>query len=174
MVVGKRGRPSSLWSEEKCALVTAKQEFYGTAQTAYSFRLKIAAVAATAASLSCQSGFQTGVRLKIAAVAATAAETARLWCMACVAASRLPQSRRLRQQPPRQLESVVPRLKIAAVAATAAASWRSSSAFCSFRLKIAAVAATAAVVVSCMLNLEWTASRLPQSRRLRLRHIWLE
>jgi len=33
VVVGKRGRPSSLWSEEKCALVTAKQEFYGTAQT---------------------------------------------------------------------------------------------------------------------------------------------
>ena len=155
-------------------------------------RLKIAAVAATAATKcelrrnwisvppqDCRSRGDCGLfrllvvgtqasRLKIAAVAATAA-----------ASTSFPSSRKCC------------RLKIAAVAATAAIELRPASFAFNFRLKIAAVAATAALTSrrsqcrlrppqdcrsrgdcgksprfpACRMR---TASRLPQSRRLRL------
>ena len=63
------------------------------------------------------------------------------------AASRLPQSRRLRQNSKRwKTQRLVPRLKIAAVAATAAVVVRTRQAN-KRRLKIAAVAATAAFLL---------------------------
>ena len=81
-------------------------------------------------------------RLKIAAVAATAA------CRhggpeSCGTASRLPQSRRLRLHPSMEALSSHFRLKIAAVAATAAGVSLPDDRY-RHRLKIAAVAATAA------------------------------
>ena len=60
-------------------------------------RLKIAAVAATAASRSRRKKMRVRSRLKIAAVAATAASSTTRKNLAARSASRLPQSRRLRQ-----------------------------------------------------------------------------
>ena len=82
-------------------------------------------------------------RLKIAAVAATAAMTEDYILDELDAASRLPQSRRLRRPIRNTLRAAYGRLKIAAVAATAA--------------------------VCCVIEffLPTSASRLPQSRRLR-------
>jgi len=109
-----------------------------------SSRLKIAAVAATAATDLTGLGYSPDHRLKIAAVAATAGWSALISSTVIDAASRLPQSRRLR--PMRTLPS--------------------SSA--TTRLKIAAVAATAATRPSTPAASRGSASRLPQSRRLRL------
>ena len=131
------------------------------------------------------------IRLKIAAVAATAAAWAPTCKIATRSASRLPQSRRLRLEYTNAVTGLQPRLKIAAVAATAATRGKPVSYSRTGRLKIAAVAATAASAgvvpvhrrpeppqdcrsrgdcglrdrhaVSCIRS----ASRLPQSRRLR-------
>jgi len=130
-------------------------------------RLKIAAVAATAAGdgQGCRAASED--RLKIAAVAATAAGVNAGNGIAGFAASRLPQSRRLRPEPScapwfcapasrlpqsRRLRLIIVnssgftriRLKIAAVAATAAILGLTDSVKPDVRLKIAAVAATAA------------------------------
>jgi len=88
-------------------------------------------------------------RLKIAAVAATAAEDVSPAIIPVDAASRLPQSLRLRQLAwsQRALEKRC-RLKIAAVAATAATDVNFGNPFTNIRLKIAAVAATAARAVA--------------------------
>ncbi len=152
-------------------------------------------------------------RLKIAAVAATAANSWMLSPILIEPASRLPQSRRLRRRPRRSVGSsgsasrlpqsrrlrpkslsnqlrislppqdcrsrgdcgahmtntvvaILIRLKIAAVAATAApVGCRLLS--CLDRLKIAAVAATAAPLINLFSQRNHSASRLPQSRRLR-------
>ena len=158
---------------------------------------------------------ETTSRLKIAAVAATAAPRGRCSSRSPCSASRLPQSRRLRRsvkrcrwlvtRPPQDCRSrgdcgvtvaagivlSYVRLKIAAVAATAARlpsppltrRWPASRlpqsrrlrhdrceelAIRHSRLKIAAVAATAAAKVKPHCSSSLTASRLPQSRRLRL------
>ena len=131
------------------------------------------------------------IRLKIAAVAATAAAWAPTCKIATRSASRLPQSRRLRHQPASfPSTGVLNRLKIAAVAATAASATDTllvasvppqdcrSRGDCgqkmrphysrpANRLKIAAVAATAALPYAGHLHSLVSASRLPQSRRLR-------
>src|SRR5581483_4968585 len=65
----------------------------------FCIRLKIPAVAATAAEENCHLLFDSSVRLKIPAVAATAANTSRKRTGLVNAASRLPQSRRLRLAP---------------------------------------------------------------------------
>ena len=86
------------------------------------------------------------------------------------AASRLPQSRRLRLRycaVTRRCRRT--RLKIAAVAATAARCIDTVARCRRIRLKIAAVAATAAARLTAMhAPTRHAASRLPQSRRLRL------
>ena len=155
-------------------------------------RLKIAAVAATAAVRVALSWKRTASRLKIAAVAATAA----FFVFCGVKSLRAPpQDCRSRGDcgisSRRNIESDVRRLKIAAVAATAAMKRGKPRSTTGFRLKIAAVAATAAgggiaPATGGILRLKIaavaataagttptrpiglkSASRLPQSRRLR-------
>ena len=134
-------------------------------------RLKIAAVAATAARFSILTRSSRSPRLKIAAVAATAATCKNVFKTRRITASRLPQSRRLRLQtnsggkicfkPPQDCRSRGdcgwnPRFW----------DWGREN-----RLKIAAVAATAALPRKPARKHSASASRLPQSRRLRL--YWL-
>jgi len=131
-------------------------------------RLKIAAVAATAARFSILTRSSRSPRLKIAAVAATAATCKNVFKTRRITASRLPQSRRLRLQtnsggkicfkPPQDCRSRGdcgwnPRFW----------DWGREN-----RLKIAAVAATAALPRKPARKHSASASRLPQSRRLRL------
>src|SRR5581483_6213064 len=108
-------------------------------------RLKIPAVAATAAAKLTLKCWKPNFRLKIPAVAATAAVFLR------------------------QNAWVTNRLKIPAVAATAAPRRSVVTQVVQARLKIPAVAATAATIFCHRICVNTTpASRFPQSRRLRL------
>ena len=106
-------------------------------------------------------------RLKIAAVAATAALNCSMNCSSLLAASRLPQSRRLRQKVPLIFQSRPYRLKIAAVAATAARKTNNKKGRvippqdCRSR-------GDCGKGLGDIVARKIAASRLPQSRRLRL------